>query len=168
MPKAAVKYTKFSDKLTDSLDDISKMIEEHKSMIDAIQEVALELTDSMGTLHKLTVKYAGIANNILDNLLPVIKNMGKRNYILIFILLSMTMLAPIGIDEYTPSLPYMAHAFNTSASILQLTITFYLFALGISQLLVGPISEHYGRKSTLIIGMVLFLIGSAICAFSNK
>jgi hypothetical protein len=75
MPQAAVKYTKFSDKLTDSLDDISKMINEHKDMIDAIQEVALELTDSMGTLHTLTVKYAGIANNILDALLPIVKGL---------------------------------------------------------------------------------------------
>jgi hypothetical protein len=75
MPQAAVKYTKFSDKLTDSLNDISKMINEHKEMIDAIQEVALELTDSMGTLHTLTVKYASIANNILDALLPIVKGL---------------------------------------------------------------------------------------------
>jgi hypothetical protein len=42
-------------------------------MIDSIQEVALELTTSIGTLHTLTVKYAGIANNILDALLPIVK-----------------------------------------------------------------------------------------------
>jgi hypothetical protein len=51
------------------------MIEEHKSMIDAIQEIALELTNSIGTLHTLTVKYAGIANNILDGLLPIAKGL---------------------------------------------------------------------------------------------
>ena len=66
---------KFSDKLTDSLHDITGMIEEHKSMIDAIQEIALELTNSIGTLHTLTVKYAGIANNILDGLLPIAKGL---------------------------------------------------------------------------------------------
>ena len=43
-------------------------------MIDTIQEVALELTTSIGSLHQLTVKYAGVANNILDVLLPLIKN----------------------------------------------------------------------------------------------
>ena len=68
-------YVKFSDKLTMSLNDIAKMIEEHKVMIDSIQEVALELTNSIGTLHTLTVKYAGIANNILDGLLPIVKNL---------------------------------------------------------------------------------------------
>ena len=66
---------KFSDKLTDSLHDITGMIEEHKSMIDSIQEIALELTNSIGTLHTLTVKYAGIANNILDGLLPIAKGL---------------------------------------------------------------------------------------------
>jgi len=70
-----VSYVKFSDKLTDSLNDIGRMIQEHKDMIDAIQEVALELTNSIGSLHTLTVKYAGIANSILDVLLPIVKNL---------------------------------------------------------------------------------------------
>jgi hypothetical protein len=69
-----VSYVKFSDKLTASLTDITRMMNEHKEMIDSIQEIALELTASIGTLHALTVKYAGIANNILDALLPLIKN----------------------------------------------------------------------------------------------
>ncbi len=67
-------YVKFSDKLTDSLNDIGRMIQDHKDMIDAIQEVALELTGSMSTLHTLTVKYAGKANQILDVLLPILKS----------------------------------------------------------------------------------------------
>jgi len=65
-----VSYTKFSSKLTGSLDQISRMIEDNAKMIDSIQEVALELTGSIGALHTLTVKYAGIANQVLDVLLP--------------------------------------------------------------------------------------------------
>src|SRR5688572_4944672 len=68
-------YVKFSDKLTASIDDIQKIIESHKQMIDSIQEVALELTSSIGTLHTLTVKYARTANQILDVLLPILKNL---------------------------------------------------------------------------------------------
>ena len=70
-----VAYIKFSDKLTDSLNDIGKMIQDHKTMIDTIQEIALELTQSIGSLHTLTVKYAGIANNILDGLLPIARGL---------------------------------------------------------------------------------------------
>ena len=73
MPEKKESYVKFSDKLTDSLDDITRMINEHKSMIDAIQEIALDLTTAIGTLNTLTVKYAGRANEILDILLPIVK-----------------------------------------------------------------------------------------------
>lgn len=75
VPARSTDIVKFSDKLTDSLNDITRMIDEHKSMIDSIQEVALELTTSIGTLHTLTVKYAGSANNILDGLLPIVKGL---------------------------------------------------------------------------------------------
>lgn len=70
-----VSYVKFSDKLTSSINDIAKIIEQHKEMIDSIQEVALELTSSIGSLHTLTVKYARTANQILDVLLPILKNL---------------------------------------------------------------------------------------------
>ena len=66
---------KFSDQLTDSINDITKIIEQHKAMIDSIQEIALELTSSIGSLHTLTVKYARTANGILDVLLPILKNL---------------------------------------------------------------------------------------------
>lgn len=68
------KYVPFSDQLADSLEDITRMINEHKDMIDAIQEIALELTSAIGTLHTLTLKYAKIANQVLDTILPIIKN----------------------------------------------------------------------------------------------
>ena len=73
MPAKKETYVKFSDKLTDSLDDITEMINEHKTMIDTIQEVALELTSAMGSLNTLMLKYARRANDILDVLLPIIK-----------------------------------------------------------------------------------------------
>ncbi len=72
---APVPYTRFSTQLTGSLDQISQMIHDNAKMIDLVQEVALELTNSIGTLHALTVKYAGIANGILDVLLPLVRNL---------------------------------------------------------------------------------------------
>ena len=46
---------------------------EHKVMIDAIQDVGIQLTDAFGTLHALTLRYAGIVNGALDVLLPWLK-----------------------------------------------------------------------------------------------
>ncbi len=66
---------KFSDQLTRSVTDVTKIIEQHKGMIDSIQEIALELTTSISSLHTLTVKYARTANGILDVLLPILKNL---------------------------------------------------------------------------------------------
>jgi hypothetical protein len=68
-------FVKFSDKLTTSITDIAKIIEQHKEMIDTIQEIAIELTGSIGSLHTLTVKYAKTANSILDALLPIVRNL---------------------------------------------------------------------------------------------
>ena len=70
-----VSFVKFSDKLTGSINDITKIIEQNKEMIDSIQEIAIELTSSIGSLHALTVRYARIANQILDVLLPILKNL---------------------------------------------------------------------------------------------
>ena len=75
VPAKTVSFVKFSDKLTDSISDITKIIEQNKEMIDSIQEIAIELTSSIGSLHTLTVKYARTANQILDVLLPILKNL---------------------------------------------------------------------------------------------
>ncbi len=64
---------RFSDKLTGSLQNITEMIDEHKVMIDAIQDVGIQLTSAFGTLHTLTVKYATVVNGVLDLLLPSLK-----------------------------------------------------------------------------------------------
>lgn len=72
---AATGYVRFSDKLSGSLNNIADMVQEHQTMIDSIQEVALELTEAIGSLHVLTVKYAGTANQFLDLVLPVVQNL---------------------------------------------------------------------------------------------
>ena len=72
-PAETGKYIKFSDKLTDSLEDITGMINRHKDMIDAIQELGIQLTGAFDTLHTVTVKYAGVVNGVLDILLPLIE-----------------------------------------------------------------------------------------------
>ncbi len=75
IPAKTVSFVKFSDKLTGSINDITRIIEQNKEMIDSIQEIAIELTSSIGSLHTLTVKYARTANQILDVLLPILKSL---------------------------------------------------------------------------------------------
>jgi MFS transporter, DHA1 family, multidrug resistance protein len=69
---------------------------------------------------------------------------------------------------YAPSLPAIAHALQVSASAAQNTMTVYLFAYGGGMLLVGPLSDHLGRRRLLIAGTTLFALASALAACANS
>lgn len=72
--KSTKAYTPISRKLTGSIDQIGDLIKENAKLMDTVQEVGIELTHSISTLHSLTVKYAGVANSILDVIGPVLSN----------------------------------------------------------------------------------------------
>ena len=67
-------YVKFSDKLTESWEDVNRIIQENKATLDAIQETALELTKIAGALEAIATKYAKMVNSVLDTAVPVLKN----------------------------------------------------------------------------------------------
>ncbi|QLP96193.1 MAG: multidrug effflux MFS transporter [Rhodoblastus sp.] len=82
-----------------------------------------------------------------------------------FYALLIVALAPIGqmgIDIFTPSLPLIAKEFATTREVVQLSVSLYLAAFSIGQLFYGPLSDSIGRRPSLILGLILFLIGSAI------
>lgn len=73
--KATPSYVKFSERLTSSLRDIERTIGDSAQTVDAVQEVAITLTDSLENLHATLVRYAGIANSVLDAVLPIARTM---------------------------------------------------------------------------------------------
>jgi methyl-accepting chemotaxis protein len=72
-------YVKFSDKLTESWEDVNRIIQENKATLDAIQETALELTKIAGALEAIATKYAKMVNSVLDTAVPVLKNIPLMN-----------------------------------------------------------------------------------------
>ncbi len=68
-------------------------------------------------------------------------------------------------DLYIPSLPVMAKYYKTSDNWLNLTVTANLLCFPLIGVFYGPLSDAYGRRKIFIIGMGIFLLGSAICAF---
>lgn len=66
-------------------------------------------------------------------------------------------LAGVSTDIYMPSLPAMANYFDVSKSTIQLTLTSYVVAMGIMQLIAGPISDAFGRKPLIIIALLVQL-----------
>jgi len=87
--------------------------------------------------------------------------------LMIFFVLLIGVMAPVPIDEYAPSMPAMVGYFESSVSAMQLSITAFLFALGIGQVVMGPMSDRYGRRIVLIIGIGLYLVGTVVCIVAD-
>ncbi|MCF6521853.1 multidrug effflux MFS transporter [Streptomyces sp. JJ36] len=80
------------------------------------------------------------------------------------ILGSLTALPALSMDMYLPALPEVAGALDTPAAGVQLTLTTCLLGLAVGQLLVGPMSDRFGRRRPLVIGMAGYVLASAACA----
>ena len=86
-------------------------------------------------------------------------------FIVVFLGL-LTAITPLGTDLYLPALPIMPHELNTNASLIQMTIGIMTFGIAIGQLIGGPLSDSFGRKRPLIIGNILCVIASILCAIA--
>lgn len=75
---------------------------------------------------------------------------------------------PFVIDMYLPALPEMTEVFQCDSSAVQLGLTFCMVGLASGQLLFGPASDKYGRKSVLVFSLVIFVVASAVCCFSTS
>ena len=71
----------------------------------------------------------------------------------------------LSIDMFLPSLPTIAATFATDAATAQLTLTVFLAALAVSQLLWGPLSDRLGRRRVLLAGLSVYTLAGAACAF---
>ena len=94
--------------------------------------------------------------------------MTKANSKLFLVLLLgvLSAFGPFVVDLYLPSLPQLASFFETSASMTQLTLTTAMIGLAVGQLLLGPLSDKFGRKIPLIISLVIYIISTVLIVFS--
>ncbi|MHA2789466.1 multidrug effflux MFS transporter [Corynebacterium sp. S7] len=74
--------------------------------------------------------------------------------------------APFAIDTYLVGMPAITDDFQTTASLTQFTLTGFLLALGLSQLIIGPLSDSVGRRKLLLGGLFGAVIASIICAMA--
>ena len=71
-------------------------------------------------------------------------------------------------DVYLPSLPSMAAALTTTPGLVQQTLTIFLFFYALSQLIYGPLSDRFGRRNVLLVGVAIFLVASVGCAMAQS
>lgn len=92
---------------------------------------------------------------------------GKHYYIfLVAYLVGLSAFGSFVNDMYLPTLPEMTRYFDCSVSVVQLGLTMGMAGLGIGQLIMGPVSDKYGRKPVLIITLSIFIIAAIVSVFS--
>ncbi|KPX12850.1 multidrug effflux MFS transporter [Pseudomonas syringae] len=107
-----------------------------------------------------------ISSQPKDN--PRLDDQAQDHGLRILLILSMLMaFASISTDLYLPAMPMMAAALHVSGGTLELTVTGYLIGFSTGQLVWGPVSDRFGRKLPVAVGLVLFIIGSAGCALAT-
>lgn len=98
---------------------------------------------------------------------PQTRNGVSVNYVfLIAYLVCLSAFGSFVNDMYVPSLPSMTKFFGCSASMVQLGLTMGMIGLAVGQIILGPVSDKYGRKPVLVISLVIFMIPAVVCIFS--
>lgn len=75
-------------------------------------------------------------------------------------------IGPFAIDMYLPAFPAIARELQVDVSAVQMSLMSFFLAVAICQLAYGPLSDRFGRKPPLYVGLGLFILGSVGCSFA--
>ncbi len=99
-----------------------------------------------------------------DMIQPQMRSKKIPELFFIAILSALMAFTSLSTDIYLPAMPIMGKDLQGD---VELTITGFLIGFCIAQLIWGPLSDHWGRRVPLFIGMALFIVGSVGCALST-
>lgn len=100
---------------------------------------------------------------------PLAKALVSRKGYYGFLVLFLVVLSAQGSfvnDMYTPALPAMCRFFGCAVSVSQLGLTMGMIGLGVGQMILGPVSDKYGRRPVLIVTTLLFIAAAVASVFS--
>ncbi|MEU0369195.1 Bcr/CflA family multidrug efflux MFS transporter [Streptomyces sp. NPDC006283] len=90
----------------------------------------------------------------------------RAGLVVTLVLGGLTALPPLSMDMYLPALPAVTDSLHAPAATVQLTLTACLAGMALGQLVVGPMSDKWGRRGPLLAGMLVYVVATAICAFA--
>ena len=79
----------------------------------------------------------------------------------------LTCFTPIGIDLYLPALPSIAREFKAPIADIEHSLAAFFLGIAVGQAVVGPISDRFGRRVPIIVGLILYIVGSTACALAQ-
>ncbi|MER8047095.1 Bcr/CflA family multidrug efflux MFS transporter [Streptomyces sp. NPDC094032] len=90
----------------------------------------------------------------------------KAGLLVTLVLGGLTALPPLSMDMYLPALPEVTEVLRAPAATVQLTLTACLAGMALGQLVVGPMSDKWGRRRPLLVGMIVYVLATAVCALA--
>ncbi len=80
---------------------------------------------------------------------------------------TLTIFTPFAVDMYLPALPTITRDFRAPIAAIEQSLASYFLGLAIGQAIVGPLSDRFGRRTPLMLGMALYVLGSMACALAK-
>ncbi|WP_234542144.1 multidrug effflux MFS transporter [Streptomyces shenzhenensis] len=90
----------------------------------------------------------------------------RAGLLLVLVLGGLTATPPLAMDMYLPSLPEVTRSLHAPAATVQLTLTACLAGMALGQLVVGPMSDRWGRRRPLLTGLAVYVVATALCALA--
>jgi DHA1 family bicyclomycin/chloramphenicol resistance-like MFS transporter len=95
-----------------------------------------------------------------------LEGLRRTGALITFMLGALSAVPPLSMDMYLPALPDVTRTLHTSATSGQLTLTACLTGMALGQLVVGPMSDRWGRRRPLLIGLLVYVLASVSCALA--
>ena len=80
----------------------------------------------------------------------------------------MLSISAFSIDIILPAFPGLSEGLGVSGKHVQLIIPVYLFAMGLAHPVFGALTDRYGRKPCIYLGLFVYFLGAAVCLFSSS